>query len=962
MTPERWNQVKEIFQEALECETGQRAAFLDEACASDKDLRREVESMLIADQGATNPLDGPISHIAASLLPPKQGLTMIGRRIGVYRLTGLIGQGGMGAVYRAVRDDHQYDKEVAIKLVKGGLGPDFALHRFRRERQILARLEHTNIARLLDGGTTEDGWPYLVMEYIEGQPLSDYCEANSLSIPQRLELFRSVCAAVQYAHQNLIIHRDIKPSNILVTTAAKKEGDKEGGIPKLLDFGIAKLLDPEQSLNTAGTDPGKTATAMRVMTPAYASPEQARGETVTTATDTYSLGVVLYELLTGQRPYHIKGNSLAEIERAICNTEPERPSVAARQGTISSTKLGRQLAGDLDNIILMAMRKEPERRYRSVEHLSEDIRRHLDGLPVLARQDTVRYRASKFVRRHRWGVMGAALIVAILITGIFVSVSQARRADRQAQQAQQRFQQVRKLANTFLFEFDGKIANITGTTEARELLVKTALEYLDNLAQAGDDAELQYELATAYGRVADVQGNPRMNNLGHTAEALASCRKAMDLAQSLVTRAPQNLKYQRLLAGIHIKQGHIQYQVGGYTEALASYQRSVVLIEPLVTQANVLEEDLAQLVQGYRSMGDVEVEWVPAVATGVRHFRQAMEIAERRARAFPSDQAQYQLAARHSELGYALMQVGDPQASIQESQVALTIFGSLAAQHPNETPYQYSLFLGYQHLAMAQGQPLGVNLNDTATALQTFAKMQPIAQRLINADAKDQRAHDSLAVGLILIGETEAVNEPARGAATLRQALDELRSPALANGTPFRYRLLQTEALTWLAEAENRQGQHAAALKHLREAQAVWQTLAAEQPYEFSVKAQNCDLQQILAEALQAQGDFDGALIALREALAFAESEKSAKPDDIRALWRLADCYKRFGQYYEALARRAKQPDERRAIWTQARDWHQKSLQQWDEWPRLAVSSVFNTSRRDAAAQALARCESQLKR
>ncbi len=419
MTPERWQQVKGIFQEALDQETGRCAEFLDEACGDDAELRREVESLLLADNGATNPLDKAISQIASTLIPMEQGSTMLGRRIGVYRVTGLIGQGGMGAVYRAARDDHQYDKEVAIKLVKGGLGPDFALQRFRRERQILARLEHPNIARLLDGGTTDEGWPYLVMEKIDGQTISEYCEIHSLSIRQRLELFRFVCAAVQYAHQNLIIHRDIKPSNILVAN---------DGVPKLLDFGIAKLLDPEHTLNTADNDPGQTATAMRVMTPAYASPEQARGEPVTTSTDIYSLGIVLYELLTNQRPYQIKGNSFLEIERAICSTEPEKPSAAVRQNSTGQIKLSRQLAGDLDNIILMALRKEPERRYGSVEQFSEDIRRHLDGLPVNARQDTVRYRTSKFVRRHLWGVLASTLIALLLIAGAAFSTYQARRA------------------------------------------------------------------------------------------------------------------------------------------------------------------------------------------------------------------------------------------------------------------------------------------------------------------------------------------------------------------------------------------------------------------------------------------------------------------------------------------------------------------------------------------------------
>ena len=946
MTPERWQQIKNIFQQALEQETGRCAEFLDHACGDDAELRREVESLLREDEGATNPLDKPLSQIAASLLPAEQHSSMLGRRIGVYRLTGLIGQGGMGAVYRAARDDQQYQKEVAIKLVKGGLGPDFALQRFRRERQILARLEHPNIARLLDGGTTEEGWPYLVMEKIDGQTISEYCEANSLSMQQRLELFRFVCAAVQYAHQNLIIHRDIKPSNILVTN---------DGVPKLLDFGIAKLLDPEQSLNTAGTDPGQTATAMRVMTPAYASPEQARGEPVTTSTDIYSLGVVLYELLTNQRPYQIKGNSFAEIERAICSTEPEKPSAAVRQNSTGQIKLSRQLAGDVDNIVLMAMRKEPERRYVSVEQFSEDIRRHLDGLPVNARQDTVHYRAGKFVRRHRWGVMASVLIALLLIGGAAFSSYQARRAER-------RFQQVRKLANTFLFEFDSEIQNITGTTKARELLVKTALEYLDNLAQeAGGDAELQHELATAYARVGDVQGYTRTNNLGHTTEALASYGKAQALVEPLAKREPDNPKYQRLLGDLHLKEGTVRQHLGAFVEALAAYQRAVNVIEPLTTKPGVTADDLVQLLNGYRFMGELEVEYVPAIAAGVRHERKSMEVAQRRAREFPSDRAQFDLAGRHIGLAYALLQLGDPQTAKTESEAGLALLEPLVAKNPTQSPYRRGMYMGYQHLGFAQGQPLGVNLNDTAATLATYAKMLAIAQQFLEADAKDQRARDDVAVSLILIGETEAVNDPARGAATLRRAMDELRSLAAAGGDPFRYRMLQVETFIWLADAENRQGNPAAALKTLNEGRTVWQTLAAEQPNDFSVKVRDFELHQILAEILQKQGDFDGAQNALRQGLSFAEAERTQKPDDAIALWRLADCYKRFGKFHEALAQRAKLP-ERQANQKQACDWYQKSLQQWDDWARFAVTSPFNTTRREAVAQSLTRCEAQLRR
>ena len=368
-----------------------------------------------------------------------------GQVIGPYKLIRKIGQGGMGAVYLASRDDDEYKKRVAIKLVKRGMDSEEVLNRFRHERQILASLDHPNIARLLDGGTTEDGLPYFVMEYIEGTPVDTYCDERRLSINERLNLFRKVCSAISYAHQNLVVHRDIKPGNILVTS---------NGEPKLLDFGIAKLLNPELYAQTILT----TALSTRLMTPDYASPEQVRGRKITTATDIYSLGVVLYELLTGHRPYRIKSYTQEEIERIICRETIEKPSTAinrvvtgkdgAQQTAITPEivsetregqpeKLRKRLAGDLDNIVLMAMRKEPERRYVSAEQFSEDIRRHLEGLPVIARKDTFAYRASKFIRRNKIGVAAAAAFLILAVTATALIINQSIRASRERDKAQQ---------------------------------------------------------------------------------------------------------------------------------------------------------------------------------------------------------------------------------------------------------------------------------------------------------------------------------------------------------------------------------------------------------------------------------------------------------------------------------------------------------------------------------------------
>jgi serine/threonine protein kinase/tetratricopeptide (TPR) repeat protein len=438
METKRWRQIEDLFQAALDCESVRREAFLDSACGHDTSLRQEVESLLASyDKGSFT--ETPAFVEGLKLLEERDERSLAGQNIGPYKVIRKLGQGGMGAVYLATRADQAFQKQVAIKLIKRGQDTDDVIRRFRAERQILASLEHPNITRLLDGGTTEDGLPYFVMEYIQGQPIDAYCDSNNLDIAQRLKLFQRVCSAVHFAHQNLVIHRDIKPGNILVTSE---------GVPRLLDFGIAKLLAVEPSFAD------RTVTMARRMTPLSASPEQVRGGNITTASDVYSLGVLLYKLLTGHSPYCLTGRSSEEFERAICLEDPEKPSAeidrveatgsdgAITPQSVSETregtpdKLRRRLRGDLDNIVLMALRKEPQRRYSSVLQFSEDIRRHLEGLPVLARRDTPGYRAGKFIGRHKTGVAAAVLIFLSLTTGIFATLRQARLARAERDRAQ----------------------------------------------------------------------------------------------------------------------------------------------------------------------------------------------------------------------------------------------------------------------------------------------------------------------------------------------------------------------------------------------------------------------------------------------------------------------------------------------------------------------------------------------
>jgi serine/threonine protein kinase len=561
MTPERLEKIGEILEKALLLDAQQRWKYLDEACANDSEVRHEVESLLASHmQAGSSFLNTPVGGMGETTVHPS---IRSGQRIGAYKILDQIGHGGMGEVFSAVRADGQYEKKVAIKLVRSGHDTESILERFRNERQILASLDHPNIARLLDGGTTEEGIPYLVMELVEGAPIDDYCDARKLNITSRLQLFRQVCGAVQYAHQRLVIHRDLKPSNILVTPEDS---------PKLLDFGIAKLLDASGSTE---------ATVLRPMTPEYASPEQIRGETITTATDVYSLGVVLYQLLTGHSPYRVKTRTPAKLAEAITGSEPERPSTSVQHaenvsdgGTtreltpekVSSTReasplrLQQRLRGDLDFILLKALRKEPARRYASVDQFAEDVRYHLEGLPVTARKGTWSYRAGKFVQRHKAGVAAVALVLLTLIIGVVVTLREARIATMQAEiarqqrlRAERRFNDVRKLANSLIFEIHDSIRDLPGSTPARHLIVNNALGYLDSLSQqAKGDVSLQRELAAAYARVGDALGYTYTPNLGDYPGALQSYRKALDILEPLANISPGDVQLQRDLADSYL--------------------------------------------------------------------------------------------------------------------------------------------------------------------------------------------------------------------------------------------------------------------------------------------------------------------------------------------------------------------------------------------------------------------------
>ena len=548
MTAERWSRVADVFADALEQPSGQRDAFLARACEGDDDLRREIDSLLAALPDGDDPFDSPAASLF-ELPDPGDGPSHVGSRIGPYRLVREIGEGGMGTVYEAIRDDDQFRKRVAIKMVRPGRETGVVVRRFRYEREILAGLDHPNIAALYDGGVTEDQHPYFAMEFVEGQPVDEYCAERRSRSAERLELFSHVCAAVQYAHRNLVVHRDLKPSNILVTS---------DGVVKLLDFGIAKLLGEEAS----GTGSTLTQAGYHTMTVEYASPEQVRGASITTASDVYSLGVVLYQLLAGHRPYPVDQLSPAEMVRHVCEEEPPPPSVAVGRSPpgaeFSETprRLQATLSGELDNIVLMALRKEPARRYSSVEQFGEDIRRYLGGLPVLAQRPTAWYRARKFVMRHRAAAVAVAVVVPTLVGGVVATVWQARRAEAERAKAEE--------VNTFLRTM---LASVSPSERGRDVTVAQLLDdasgWVERLATRPElDAELRKTIGTTYLALGLYEkAEP------HLARALLIQRRLHGPTHRAVRQAMQDL------ASLFEKRGDVEQAERLYRDALGIERR-----------------------------------------------------------------------------------------------------------------------------------------------------------------------------------------------------------------------------------------------------------------------------------------------------------------------------------------------------------------------------------------------------
>ena len=928
MTPELWKQVREILDQAIALPAAERSAYLNQNCANEE-MRSEVESLLRShDEAGSVFLNNPAFDVKTSFADLAPKISRIGRRIGVYQIVEEIGHGGMGEVYRAMRADGQYEKQVALKLVRVGLDTPALLERFRHERQILASLDHPNIARLHDGGTTEDGIPYLVMELIEGTPIDLYCERHDLDIPRRLRLFLQVCSAVQYAHQRLVIHRDLKPSNILVT---------EEGIPKLLDFGIAKIVDPSA---------GEEATALGPMTPEYASPEQIRGEPITTATDVYSLGVVLYKLLTGRSPYPEKTRTPLELAKLICETEPTRPSeicpisvnpaddrlpetAKTALTPVRSAKDRRALQGDIDNIVLKALRKEPERRYVSIEQFAEDVRRHLQGLPVTATPDSIAYRVRKFVRRHRLGMAASALVLVALIGGMVATLREARIAQAERARAEKRLNDVRQLSDSLIFEINDAIQNLPGGTPTRKLLLDRTVQYLDSVAKdAAGYPDLERELANAYRRLAAVQGDPTQSNLGEAKAAEINIRKALALFEEVARSNPGNVNDQINVAAMHRV---LSYSSLMEPSGRRELEQAMVIGERLMksdgTDPNVRSEYSVQL-QNLGMMQDGLGDRVQAVES----LRKDLELKQLIFKDNPEvPRVRLHIAVASVLLATELTKTGSRKEALQTIESGLSFFASM---HAGITDLDLA-----PREALAQMKRGDIQLMDgnLPGARESFHQARQLLEPMAQSDPQNSMLQLNMAGVeyedgrlLVITGRhQQALSHLERS----RDIFERLHAQDRdLDETPHGLAAIYI----WLAEAEAGTGDRGSALESYRKAVDALQANPGKTMHNDS----RCELATALAKIGNIRmtiGDLEGASASLLKAIEVIQP--SAERNDLPALYSLADAYAGLGDVAEAKSRKSGDAVLRANLRSEARDWYQKSLSTWKQIPDPSIVS-----------------------
>jgi serine/threonine protein kinase len=819
-----WPLAKAIVADALEQPESERAQFVEVRCSGHAELRREVHSLLDAHERSGRFIDEPFVPTVAAIDDDDAAdpaALRTGTEVGSYRLLKEIGRGGMGTVYLAERADRAFDKHVAIKIVAGHVAPPELIRRFLEERRILATLDHTNIARVLDAGATGDGLPFVVMEYVDGTAIDVHCQDRQLAIRQRLRMFRQVCDAVHHAHQRLIVHRDIKPANILVTA---------DGVPKLLDFGIAKLLEEGRSRGD---------TAIRAFTPESASPEQLRSEPVTVTSDVYSLGALLYRLLTDQKVFDFSSSSDSEIVRMICEREPVAPSAAAAQ----SGRIGERIDRDLDWIALKALRKEPDRRYVSVAQLSEDCERYLTGKPVLAGPDTLGYRTTKFLRRHWVGASAAAaIVVTIAAAGTALWYSQQR--------AERRFNDVRQLANSLVGELYDSIAEVPGSTAARQLLVTRALGYLDALSrEAGNDTSLKVDLADAYQKIGDVQGNPYVANLGDVGGARASYTKLVDLRSS-IHEARGDRQSAVALGMAHSRLGDLDLAQAKYAEAVESYQRALAHLDEARGRdgsADDTAEDRSRVL-GRRG---VALTWAGRREEAKTALLEAIRLLQLlNDRPGSSRVMRRGLAVHHANLGDVYHYEGDLERGLESHLRATAIARALLAETPDAITAKRDLVM---MLARVGGGLAELHRHDEA--IRATEESIGIEEEMVKADPQNVQFQFDLAdmYGNLALSqrETRRLDQALR---SIERSLQMSEGAAAKNPDFVAHRFNYAGALRQLGLVHRDRGASDDAIRAFRRSLEVYAGLGADQRDPKQALMARADLGLALAEQARRTG------------------------------------------------------------------------------------------------------------
>jgi eukaryotic-like serine/threonine-protein kinase len=805
LSPDELLEVEAIFAEVSDLDLGARTPAVDARCAGRDAIRHEVQALLDAHDRVEGFLE-PRDDIAAAL---RDYSVHAGDVIGSYRVIDRIGHGGMGDVFLAERADGTFEQRVAIKLTRALFRDPEAARRFRSERQILASLQHPSIVTLLDGGATPQGDAYLVMEYVDGEPITEYCRRHAAPLATRIALLRQVCRAVQHAHQHSIVHRDLKPANILVT---------RDGVVKVLDFGVAKLL-------AGSAAPGATMTGMLPgpMTPNYASPEQLRGLPVTTACDVYSLGVLAYEVLSGARPYDTTGKPLDQVLGIVLDTEPARPSTV-RGGRLSDPQAAPvyspgTLKGDLDAIVLKAISKEPDRRYGSAGALADDLERYLNKEPVLAREPSLGYLLQRVAARNRALVATAALSIGVILAALSLALWQRNVAIGAQARAEARFREVRELANTLIFKIHDAVAPLPGSTPVRQTIVKEALGYLEALERdAGSDDTLRLELAGGYRQIAGILGDPQRANLGDREGAIAQLQRARALALPIAMRPSPSfdavtglVNTDRQLATVLRTKGDPSAALGLVVEARTLTERAYaathdprvrhVLAGVVFDHALALQStDRAGSLQHWRTAGEIyEAELaerpddparlrnvalvekyvggaygLDAPAEARRHYQRALDLDLRREAQYPADrQVKFDVAIDYSNLANSADEGGDYATAERMLALSLRLREELASSDPRDVLAQ--LKVGSAAWRLGRVQRIEGRLQDSRATLTRAVAVLEAVLKVSN----DHPSRSELAVALYHLGELERVDRrPAASCDAYRRAL------TLARGEP----------------------------------------------------------------------------------------------------------------------------------------------------------------------------------